>query len=158
MKHNPLLERQDKSDTKRVLLGAVAVFFLTFCLLIQGRYTSMKHHMALYYAMTALESGSQTSLQQAVPFAWDSLYTFPTGTSKEEMATAMAVDSQKNLSVTRGAELQFYFVHEHEVVCAVVGTAVSLGFSFDWGEDVLEFHQETVFSVEEMGYVSLVAR
>lgn len=156
MKKNPLLQNQEQSATKRVVIGAVAVFFLSFFLLMQGRFTSMKHHMELYYAMRALDTGSQTTLQTAVPFPWDRLYTFPTGTSKEEMVAVMGLDSEKNLAVTGGAELQYYFVHQNELVCAAIGTAETLGFAFDWGGDVLDSAEETMFLVEDVGYVFLV--
>ncbi len=154
-KNNPLLENRDPKRTKRVLLGAFLVFWTSFSLLMLARFPMLKTHVDLYFAVQQLEAGQTLPLSDLIPFDWDRAYTFPSGTDKGTMAEKMGLDSQKELKITASKEVQYYFVHDSAIVCAIYGTTDSVGFVFEFPDDTISYQDGGVVSVEKEGHFVL---
>lgn len=155
MKHNPLLENRDPKRGKRVLLGAVLVFWVTFSLLMVQKFPMMRTNIDLYYGVQSLEPQGEVPLNELVPFSWDALYTFPTGTSKEAMAETMGIGTNY-LAVTGTGQVQYYFLYEGELVCAMTGHPESTGFVLEIEDSPVLYSDHATVAVSYVDFYRLV--
>lgn len=147
MKGNPLLEDRNPARTKRLILGAIMVFCITFTVMLVGKYPLMKTNIDLYYAIQALEEGDEVVFNDVVPFDWDSVYTFAPYTEPEIMAETMGV-TVKNLQQTLNEGMvQYYFIHQEKLVCAIYGYPNANGFVLEWEGSPLRYSDDARFSV-----------
>lgn len=152
---SPLSGNRDPKRTKRVILGGVMVFWLTFALLMLSRFPLFKTHVDLYFSVQGLSPHTTVALNDIVPFAWEELYTFPPATDKNTMATAMGLDSSSDLKTTAQNQVQYYFLHQGNLVCAVYGTAESVGFVLDMPHSPWYFDQDIQLQVDKEDYFLL---
>lgn len=152
---NPLLENRDPKRTKRIILGGIVVFWLTFSLLMLSRFPLFKTHVDIYFAVQNLSPNSTIALNELVPFQWDEVYTFPPASDKNTMAQAMSLDSTSDLKTTSPNQVQYYFLHQGKIVCAVYGTPDSVGFILDMETSPWYFADDIQLQVEKEDYFLL---
>ncbi len=119
-----------------ILLSAAGYAFF-------GSPAEIYRRRALRQAMAAVEGGEVT-LNEIVPFAWDTVYTFEPYASREEMEQIMGI-SAKGLeeSVSEGM-IQLAFVNGSQVVCGVCGYISMEEYSVSFDEKI-NFVDNVVF-------------
>ena len=122
-----------------ILLSAVGYAFF-------GSPVEMYRRGGLRKAMAAVEDGEVT-LNEIVPFAWDTVYIFEPYASREEMEQIMGI-SAKGLeeSVSEGM-VQLAFMNGSRVVCCVCGYISKEGYSVSFDEKI-NFADSVVFRAE----------
>ena len=90
-------------------------------------------------------------LNDAVPFAWDTLYTFEPYQSKEEIENYIGFKSAaiKENNINEGM-VHLLFVKDDKVVASILGYAANLGYSIDFSlkdEQKVSFEENARFNV-----------
>ncbi|MCI8704016.1 MAG: hypothetical protein HFE60_06895 [Anaerotignum sp.] len=126
-----------------ILLSVVGYAFF-------GSPVEMYRRRALRQAMAAVEDGEVT-LNEIVPFAWDTMYTYEPYMSREEVEEMMQIPVRGlKQSVSEGA-VQLVFVKNGHMVCNVCGYISREGYAFLWWSGRLDFEDETVFQAKRDG-------
>ena len=117
------------------------------------------HNHQLKTALTGLTDASIT-LEQAVPFSWDEVYSFAPYTSLEEIRQTIGTDSYNLTESTSEGMIQLIFLKDGAVTAAVCGYPDQLGYQIvltAGAEDAhLTYGQDGVFAVrQEAGVVCL---
>lgn len=92
------------------------------------------HNHQLKTALTGLTDSSIT-LEQAVPFSWDEVYSFAPYTSLEEMEATIGTESYNLTESVSEGMLQLVFLDEGAVAAAVCAAPADLGYELifsDW--------------------------
>ena len=111
------------------LLGAIVfccVLAIIFALLF-GNPLMAWHNHQLQAALRDLPEGTVT-LEEAVPFEWDVLYSFDPYTSREEMENVMHLKSDAVQAGVSEGQRSFVFTKDDKVVCSMYGTPQKLGY------------------------------
>lgn len=115
---------------KKVLRSAGAL--LLACLLLYvliGTPMTAAHGRALEQAIRALPEDTKTvSLNETVPFAWDTVYTFAPYTDRETIEAAIGFSSPAIRETVNEGMVQLIFVKGRTVTASICGYADALGY------------------------------
>lgn len=112
-----------------VLLGVIALIYS-----MVGSPVVLWHNHQLKTTLTGLTDPSIT-LEQAVPFSWDEVYSFAPYTSLEEIEATIGTESYNLSESTSEGMLQLVFMDEGAVAAAVCDAPANLGYNLifsDW--------------------------
>lgn len=141
--------------------GVLAVVALLWSMV--GSPVVLWHNHQLKTALTGLTDTSIT-LEQAVPFSWDEVYTFELYTSVEEIQEVIGTTSFNLTEADSEGMLQLVFLDEGAVTAAICDDPARLGYDVDFtavtgGAGKLTYGQDISFAVErEDGVVRLSAK
>lgn len=136
------------------LLGGIALVYS-----IVGSPVVLWHNHQLAESLIGLTDETIT-LEQAVPFSWDEVYSFAPYTSLEEIRQTIGTDSYNLTESTSEGMIQLIFLKDGAVTAAVCGYPDQLGYQIvltAGAEDAhLTYGQDGVFAVrQEAGVVCL---
>lgn len=153
---NPLFENSYNKRMKRILVGGLLVFMVSYFVMVVLMYFAFKNQMDLEVALQELPEGEVT-LEEVVPFPWESLYQFGPYTTVAEMEEITGIKSSYFQDIETDDIWLSYFIHQGQVVCSVGGYEGQLGFSIQLMEGSLFFGENRLFSVEHISgdYVRL---
>lgn len=104
-----------------------AVLLLAFLLLIVGDPVVLWHNRQLKRALTSLQEG-QVTLNEAVPFEWDAVYTFEPYATREEMEKQIGFSSPSLQESVSEGMVQLVFVKGKRVTASICSYISSLGY------------------------------
>ena len=136
--------------------GVLAVIALAWSLI--GSPVVLWHNHQLKAALTGLTDTSIT-LEQAVPFSWDEVYTFAPYTSVEEIQEVIGTTSFNLKEAESEGVLQLVFLDGGAVTAAVCAAPAALGYDVDLASTVdstpckLTYGENISFAVERDGGV-----
>lgn len=130
------------------LAVTVAVLWLVF-----SRVESFRNARRLKSALAALPEGI-TTLEEAVPFDWEAVYSFEPYTSRAEIARTIGFDSPE-ISETIGEGItQLIFVEDDRVVLCICACPENLGYDVDF-TGCVRYGEHTPFIVRQGSVVRL---
>lgn len=136
-----------------VFAGVFLAVTLGALWLVFSHLESWRSARQLKTALTALPEGP-TTLEQAVPFDWDAVYSFEPYTSREEIARTIGFDSPE-LSRTMGEGMtQLIFVRDGRVVLDICACPENLGYDVDF-TGCVRYGEHTRFAVRQGDVVRL---
>lgn len=91
-------------------------------------------------------SETEITLNEAVPFAWDTVYTFAPYTSRSEIEDIIGFKSNAIKETVNEGMVQLLFVKGNGVSGSVCGYAENLGYSIYFNDQV-KFEDNTLFDV-----------
>lgn len=136
--------------------GLLAVIALAWSLI--GSPVVLWHNHQLKAALTGLTDTTIT-LEQAVPFSWDEVYTFAPYTSVEEIQEVIGTTSFNLKEAASEGMLQLVFLDGGAVTAAVCAAPAALGYDVDLASAVdstpckLTHGENISFAVERDGGV-----
>ena len=139
-------------EQKRWFLWIVLVLLVTA--LILGRHPVMRWNSSRLKAAVQAAEGDTVTLNEVVPFGWDTVYTFAPYESKAEIEETIGFSSsaiQENW-INEGM-VHLLFVKDQNVVASVLGYPEELGYSIDFNGQVTRA-EEALFRVERKGDVT----
>ncbi len=111
------------------LLGVIVfccVLVMAFAVLLGNPLVAWHNHQ-LRTALQSLPEGTVT-LEEAVPFKWDVVYSFDPYTSREEMESVMHLKGDAIQAGVSEEQRSFVFTKGDKVVCSVYGAPQRLGY------------------------------
>lgn len=140
----------------RIWIGLFAGILLLGYIII-GNPVVFVHNHQLKSAITSIsEDTDEITLNEIVPFQWDTVYTFEPYATREEIAEIIGFDSSSIRETVSEGMVQLLFVKDHKVTSSVCGYASSLGYAVGFFDRV-DYEENAVFSVKrEDGLVILV--
>lgn len=105
------------------------------------------HNKQLKQAITSINGKETITLNEIVPFDWDTVYTFDPYTSKKEIEEAIGFKSNSIKETVSEGMVQLIFVHDQNVTASVCGYTSVLGYNVYLNESV-SFKNNTKFFVE----------
>lgn len=113
---------------------------------------------ALRLAMAAVEEG-ETTLNEIVPFAWDSVYTFEPYTTREQMEEIMGIPARRLAESPSEGMVQLAFVKDGRIACGVCEYISRAGYAVCF-EGKVAFGDKAAFRAERDadGILSLTAK
>jgi len=126
---------------------AWAVVFIVICISLFGNPVVKYNNHRLKKAVTALEAGQPVTLNEVVPFGWDTAYTFSPYTSEQEIEEIIGFKSRSIVAnnINEGM-VHLIFVKGEKVQAAVLGYADNLGYYIDFFPKV-EYGENAQFTV-----------
>lgn len=92
-----------------------------------------ENNKKLAESIRSLVSG-QKNLNEIADFEWDDLYSFPAGTSVEDMMRLAGTSSENGLiAPTSEEQVNLLFVKDNEAVGSICGESANLKYDFDFG-------------------------
>ena len=91
-------------------------------------------------------SKAEVTLNEIVPFEWDTVYTFSPYTARSEIEEIIGFKSNAIKETVNEGMVQLLFVNGKTVSGSVCGYAQNLGYSIDF-TDKVEFEENSVFEV-----------
>ena len=98
---------------------------------------------ALRQAMAEVEDGVVT-LNEIVPFSWDSVYSFGPYTTQEQMEEIMGISALRLEESPSEGMVQLVFVNGGQIVCGICGYISKEGYSVSFDEKI-NFADNVVF-------------
>ncbi len=98
---------------------------------------------ALRQAMAEVEDGVVT-LNEIVPFSWDSVYSFGPYTTQEQMEEIMGISARRLEESPSEGMVQLVFVNGGQIVCGICGYISKEGYSVSFDEKI-NFADNVVF-------------
>lgn len=141
--------------TKKNMVSAVLFLALSLAgvWLAFSRVESFRNARRLKASLTALPQGT-TTLEEAVPFDWEAVYSFEPYTSREEIARTIGFDSPE-ISETMGEGMtQLIFVEDERVVLCICAYPENLGYDVDF-TGCVRYGEHTPFTVRQGSVVRL---
>ncbi len=112
-------------------VGAMAVLAMLYVFI--GSPVVLWHNHQLKSALTGL-TDEVITLEQAVPFSWDEVYSFGGDVSLDEVRVAIGADSY-NLKEAAGADaVRYVFLDDGSVTATVCGAPADLGYALVDGD------------------------
>lgn len=130
------------------LAVTVAALWLVF-----SHVESFRNARRLKAALTALTRGT-TTLEEAVPFDWEAVYSFEPYTSREEIARTIGFDSPEISETIGEGVTQLIFVEEDRVVLCICAYPENLGYDVDF-TGCVRYGEHTPFTVRQGSVVRL---
>lgn len=112
-----------------------------------GSPVEMYRRGELRRAMAAVGDGDVT-LNEIIPFAWDTMYTYEPYMSREEVEEMMQIPVRGLKQSVSEDAVQLVFVKNGHMVCNVCGYISREGYGFLWWSGKLDFGDETVFQAK----------
>ena len=128
---------------------AWAVVFIAMCFSFLGNPVVKYNNHTLKKTVTALKAGQTVTLDDAVPFEWDAVYTFSSYTSEEEIERIIGFKSRDIVAnnVNEGM-VHLIFTKGEKVQAAVLGYADNLGYYIDFSQKVI-YGENKEFAVSQ---------
>lgn len=123
------------------------VILLLFSYLMFGSPVIAYHNYELQKSVTSIDTPNDVKLNEVVPFAWDIVYTFPPGTSKQEIENVIGFRSRAIQESDSKDTVQLLFIQNNEIVASICGDASTLGFRIDF-DGSIRFEEDAVFSID----------
>lgn len=138
---------------KKGKIAGMAILLLLLAVLgyaFLGSPAEWYRRRALRQAMAEVEDGEVT-LNEIIPFAWDSVYSFGPYTTQEQMEEIMGISARRLEESPSEGMVQLVFVKNGHMVCNVCGYISREGYAFLWWSGRLDFEDETVFQAKRDG-------
>ncbi len=90
---------------------------------------------ALRQAMAEVEDGVVT-LNEIVPFSWDSVYSFGPYTTQEQMEEIMGISARRLEESPSEGMVQLVFVNGGQIVCGICGYISKEGYSVSFDDQL----------------------
>ncbi len=133
---------------KKVILSIIAaVLILLMAYIVIGNPFVLINNFKLQQSVTSITSKS-VELNQIVPFAWDTVYTFAPYTSKDEIENTIGIKSNSIQETVSEGMVHLIFVKNKKVVASVCGYASNLGYQIDFS-DKIAVTDNAVFNVQK---------
>ena len=145
-----MLFRSDKMKKKMyvVILGAIVLTFFSIGYFIIGNPIVYYHNLQLKFAVTNLDRNTNViTLNEIVPFEWDTVYTFEPYATKEEIAKIIGFDSNSIQETVSEGMVQLLFIKDKTVVSSVCAYAENIGYRIDFQSNV-SFDDNVLFTVD----------
>lgn len=126
-----------------VVLALLAVLGYAFF----GSPAEAYRRRALRQAMAAVPDGEVT-LNEIVPFAWDTVYSYEPYMSREEVEEMVQIPVRGLKQSVSEDTVQLVFVKDGHMVCNVCGHISREGYYFLFWSGRLDFTDETVFEAK----------
>ena len=140
-----------------VCAGLAMSLILLMEYLLVGNPTVLLNNEKLGHVIDSLDEETETvDLNELVPFRWDTLYTFPAYTGKEEIAEIIGFESRdiKSNDVSEGM-VHLLFVDGTTVAASILEQPESLGYDLDF-PDRITYAEEAQFTVEREDGVTVL--
>lgn len=122
-----------------LIIGALGAF------LFIGNPKVFSNNKKLKDSLLSLDLNKDISLKEAIPFEFDTLYTFDPYTSKEDIELIIGFKSNSIKEISSEGMVQLLFVKNNKVVASICDYSVNLGYKIvNFGNRA---YPETVFSV-----------
>lgn len=121
--------------------------------LVFSRVESFRNARRLKAALTALPQGT-TTLEEAVPFDWEAVYSFEPYTSRTEIARTIGFDSPEISETIGEGATQLIFVEGDRVVLCICAYPENLGYDVDF-TGCVRYGEHTSFTVRQGSVVRL---
>lgn len=132
-----------------------AVLLAVFLYVLIGDPAVAYNNYRLRKSITAVNAEA-VELNQAVPFEWDSVYTFDPYTPKSEIEKTLGFHSPAIHEVINEGMMQLIFVKNRQVVSSVCGYSRLLGYRIDF-QGRIDAKDHVLFRVERKnGIVTLI--
>lgn len=129
-------------------IGIIAVLIiavLLICCFIIGNPFIAYNNYRLKQSILAI-SKTEVTLNEIVPFEWDTVYTFPPYTSHSEIEKIIGFKSNSIKETVNEGMVQLLFVNDSKISGSVCGYAENLGYRIDF-RDKVAFRENAVFNV-----------
>jgi len=114
-----------------VVVGVLAAALGLGCA-VMGNPVVAIHNRELRKAVTSVSGTGTVSLNEVVPFDWDTLYTFSPYTSEAEIEKAIGFRSGSIQETVSEGMVQLLFVKDKAVTASVCGYPENLGYSISF--------------------------
>ncbi len=133
---------------KRIITISSVIISLILVLsyIIIGSPVVLANNQKLKEEILAVHS-EYVTLNEIVPFEWDTLYTFDPYTTKEEIERIIGFNSSSIKETVSEGMVQLLFVNDQKVVSSICSYADILGYGIDFSGKIL-YTDHAVFSVE----------
>ncbi len=131
---------------KKGKIAGMAILLLLLAVLgyaFLGSPAEWYRRRALRQAMAEVEDGEVT-LNEIIPFAWDSVYSFGPYTTQEQMEEIMGISARRLEESPSEGMVQLVFVNGGQIVCGVCGYISKEGYSVSFDEKI-NFADNVVF-------------
>lgn len=146
-----------KRTKKSIWFLLLAGILLAGLFWVRGDVMTARHERQLQKKLLALPAGTLTTLEEAVPFAWDVAYTFDPYTSRRQIEEAIGFSSRQIEQTVSEGQMQLLFVKGRQVVASVCGFPSRLGYRVDFSGSI-SGSDTTLFAVTRQdGLVVLTA-
>ena len=141
----------------RIWIGLFAGILLLGHIII-GNPVVFVHNHQLKSAITSIsEDTDAITLNEIVPFQWDTVYTFEPYATREKIAEIIGFDSSSIRETVSEGMVQLLFVKGHKVTASVCGHPSSLGYAVGFFDRV-DYEENAVFSVKREDGLVLLSR
>lgn len=135
-----------------IMLGLLITAYVMF-----GNPIITYHNYQLKQSIRTI-SEPEVTLNEIIPFAWDTVYTFSPYTSRSEIEEIIGFKSSAVQETVSEGMVQLLFVKGSSVVASVCGYAENLGYRVDF-VDKVNFKDRTLFNASmQDGVMSLTER
>lgn len=133
---------------KKLAVGIISIIMI-FCLtyLFIGNPIVAYHNYQLKQAVPSIGDKETVTLNELVPFAWDTVYTFDPYTSQAEIEAEIGFSSNSIRETVSEGMVQLLFVKGKTVTASVCGYADSLGYRISFHHSVA-FEENALFTVD----------
>lgn len=134
---------------KKIIITVVAVIVVIFAFgyFMFGNPVVAVHNNQLKKAVTSIKNSEIVTLNEVVPFEWDTVYSFPPYTPKDEIEKVIGVKSNSIKETVNEGMVQLIFVKDKKVTASICSYAENLGYDINFDGSVT-FDSNTKFSVE----------
>lgn len=146
-----------KKMQKNILLLLLATALLAAGILAKERLQAVWNGRLLRESLLSLEDGDVVTLEQAVPFPWDTVYTFDPYTSRARIEESIGFSSGLIRETVSEGQVQLLFVKGNRVTASVCGYAEALGYQVDFFDQVA-YGQRLPFAVRREGALVVLAQ
>ena len=146
MSNKSVFSEEDGTIKKKVwIIIAVIIVTLTISYCIIGNPFILYNNYRLKQSIHTI-SKAEVTLNEIVPFEWDTVYTFSPYTARSEIEEIIGFKSNAIKETVNEGMVQLLFVNGKTVSGSVCGYAQNLGYSIDF-TDKVEFEKNSVFEV-----------
>ena len=128
-----------------VLAAAVAVILLG----VTGNPAVLYHNRQLEKALGSIDA-AQVTLNEVVPFDWDTVYTFAPYATREEIEQIIGFESSAIRESVNEGMVQLLFVKDDAVTASVCGYEENLGYRVSFADSV-DYQDDVTFAVQKNG-------
>lgn len=125
-----------------ILLLALGIGYV-----LVGNLTVAYHNYQFKQAILSINS-EETTLNEVVPFAWDTVYTFSPYTGKDEIERVIGFRSRHIRETVSEDMVQLLFVKDGSVTASICGYGQNLGYRVSFADSVA-FQEKAVFRVRK---------
>lgn len=125
-----MLERK-KNEKKKLAVGTVIFLgFIMVVIVMIGNPAVFYHNCRWNHAVRNIsEHEEKITLNEMVPFEWDSVYTFLPYTSREEIWRILGIREEAVTETVNEGMVQLIFLNEGKVTASICGYESRLGYS-----------------------------
>lgn len=134
---------------KGIMVTAAVIMFFLLPYLIIGNPIIFFHNQKVKKAVISIDDGKEIiTLNEVIPFIWDTVYTFPPYTSKEEIEEMIGFKSRSIEETISEGMVQLLFVKDNSVTASICGYSDNLGYRVDFFGSVT-YEEKAEFSIKK---------